>query len=104
MASIADWFQSRESHLYCIVNREVGSQPNLHIVKGLKGWEKAIKGGYDLQKKFKVGPTSNYTVFRLPCGDKSSVQGFQFYVLKFFPLSKRIFEGFELVRQEITAV
>ena len=49
------------------------------------------------RKLFKVGPTSNYTVFRLPCGDKSSVQGFQFYVLKFFPLSKRIFEGFELV-------
>ena len=48
MASSADWFQSMESHLYCIVNREVGSQPNLHIVKGLKGWEKAIKGGYDL--------------------------------------------------------
>ena len=48
MASIADWFQSRESHLYCIVNREVGSQLSLHIVKGLKGWEKAIKGGYDL--------------------------------------------------------
>ena len=25
------------------------------------------------------------------------MQGFQFYVLKFFLLSKRIFEGFELV-------
>ena len=25
------------------------------------------------------------------------MQGFQFYLLKFFPLSKRIFEGFELV-------
>ena len=25
------------------------------------------------------------------------MQGLQFYVLKFFPLSKRIFEGFELV-------
>ena len=52
------------------------------------------------RKLFKVGPTSNYTVFRLPCGDKSSVQGFQFYVLKFFLLSKRIFEGFELVGTE----
>ena len=46
MASIADWFQSRESHLYYIVNKEVGSQPNIQIAKGLNGWEKANKGGY----------------------------------------------------------
>ena len=44
--SMAGWFQSRESHLYCIVNKEVGSQPNIQIAKGLKGWEKANKGGY----------------------------------------------------------
>ena len=49
------------------------------------------------RKLFKGDPTSTYTVFRFPCGDKSSVQGFQFHVLKFFPFSKRIFEGFELV-------
>ena len=45
---MADLFQSREFQLYCIVNRVVGSQPNLQIVKRLKGWEMANKGGYDL--------------------------------------------------------
>ena len=49
------------------------------------------------RKLFKDGLTLTYSAFRFPHGDKSSVQGFQFYVLKFFPLSKRIFEGFELV-------
>ena len=61
---------------------------------------KQVKGGYDLMIywiPFKDGLTLTCSAFRFPHGDKSSVQGFQFYVLKFFPLSKRIFEGFELV-------
>ena len=49
------------------------------------------------RKLFKDGLTFTCSAFRFPHGNKSSVQGFQFYVLKFFPLSKRIFEGFELV-------
>ena len=49
------------------------------------------------RKLFKDGLTLTFSAFRFPLGDKSSVQGFQFYVLKFFPLSKRILEGFELV-------
>ena len=49
------------------------------------------------RKLFKVGLTLTCSAFRFPHGDESSVQGFQFYVLKYFPLSKRIFEGFELV-------
>ena len=43
------------------------------------------------------GLTSIFSAFRIPYGDKSSVQGFQFSVLKFCRLSKRIFRGFELV-------
>ena len=35
------------------------------------------------RKLFKDGPTSTYTAFCFSCGDKSSVQSFQLYVLKF---------------------
>ena len=49
------------------------------------------------RKLFKDGLTLTCSAFRFLHGDKSSVQGFQVYVLKFFPISKRIFEGFELV-------
>ena len=49
------------------------------------------------RKLFKDGITLTCSAFRFPHGGKSSVQGFQFYVLKFFLLSKRIFEGLELV-------
>ena len=49
------------------------------------------------RKMFKDGLTSTFSAFRFPHGDKSSMQGFQFYILKLFPLSNRTFEGFELV-------
>ena len=42
-----------------------------------------IKVDIICRKLFKDGPSSTFTAFRNPCGDKSSVQGFQFYVLKF---------------------
>ena len=47
------------------------------------------------RKLFKDGLTSIFSVFRIPHGDKSSVQGFQFSVMKFCRLL-RIFRGFEL--------
>ena len=34
-------------------------------------------------RKLKDSLTSTFSAFRFPCGNKSSVQGFQFYVLKF---------------------
>ena len=48
-------------------------------------------------RKLKDSLTSTFSAFRFPCGDKSSVQGFQFLRVEVLPLSKRIFEGFELV-------
>ena len=61
---MAGWFQSRESHLYYIVNKEVGSQPNIQIAKGLNGWEKANKGRYGFYKTVQRWP--NFDVYRIP--------------------------------------
>ena len=44
------------------------------------------------RKLFKHGLTSIFSVFRIPHGDKSSVQGFQFSVLKFCRLQSASFE------------
>mgnify|MGYP001458179571 CR=1 FL=1 len=44
------------------------------------------------RKLFKDGLTSIFSVFRIPHGDKSSVQGFQSSVLKFCRLQSASFE------------
>ena len=67
--------------LYC-------EQSSRQSTKGLKGWDKANKGGYHLQKTIQRWPNLDFTAFRFPHGDKSSVQGFQFCVLKFCASSK----------------
>ena len=51
-------------HIYCIVNKVVGSQPNIQSAQGLKGWEKANKDGYDLWKTVQRWP--NCDLFRTP--------------------------------------
>ena len=48
----------------CIVNKVVGSQPNIQSAQGLKGWEKANKNGYDLWKTVQRWP--NCDLFRTP--------------------------------------
>ena len=44
------------------------------------------------RKLFKDGLTSIFSVFRILHGDKSSVQGFQFSVMKFCCLQSAFFE------------
>ena len=44
------------------------------------------------RKLCKDGLTSTFSAFRFPCGDKSSVQGFQFSVLKFCSFQSASFE------------
>ena len=71
--------------LYC-------EQSSRQSTKGLKGWDKANKVGYDLQKTIQRWPNLDFSAFRFPHGDKSSVQGFQFSVLKFFRFQSASFE------------
>ena len=51
------------------------------------------------RKLFKDGLTSIFSAFRIPYGDKSSVQGFQFSVLKFCQFQSASFEVSSLLPQ-----
>ena len=81
---MADWFQSSESYLYCIVNKIVGSQPVNQIYKLPKvcGWERQIYVDIICRKLFKDDLTLSFSAFRFPHGDKSSVKGFHFATFK----------------------
>ena len=78
--------------LYC-------EQSSRQSTKGLKGWDKANKVGYDLQKTIQRWPNLDFSAFRFPHGDKSSVQGFQFSVLKFFRFQSASFEVSSLLQE-----
>ena len=81
--------------LYC-------EQSSRQSTKGLKGWDKANKVGYDLQKTIQRWPNLDFSAFRFPHGDKSSVQGFQFSVLKFFCFQSASFDVSSLLSYKIS--
>ena len=59
-----------------------------------------IKVDMICRKLFKHGLTSIFSVFRIPHGDKSSVQGFQSSVLKFCRLQSASFEVSSLLKDD----
>ena len=89
-ASLAGWFQSRKSYLYCIVNKVVGSQP-----KVWKGGTRQIKVDIIYRKLFKDGLTSilPHSAFRMGISQVCKVFSFACWSFAAFKAHLRRFRA-----------